>query len=395
MKPKTLSARLWRYYYSIAKRTVVPLVRLLQACGLKHRFVNFHSARIGHMALEADCFIKEGLLGLRPPVKEIWVAPRNLVANKHLLRYWEQHLRVWKSPLAWLLLPVAENESMGKGYAMVLNDSTLYPRIQSAWGDRAPLLKLTKEDYERGWAALCKMGVPEGAWFVCVHNREAGFSPHDDPINTFRNTDIHSYLPAMKMIVERGGWCIRMGDKSVTPLPSMPGVIDYALHEAKSDWMDVFLCATCRFFLGSSSGLAVVSNVFGGRAAMANQIPLSVVLPYGIHDVGIPKLLWSMRENRCLTFKETCDSAASNYRFTHLYEEAGLKTVDNTPDEIQELAAELLETVDGTVCYSAEDEELQRRFKSLMRPCHYSFDSTSRVGRHFLRKHANLLTDVR
>lgn len=369
----------------------MPLIRLLQACGLKYRFVNFYSKAIGHLTAEPDCFIKEGLLGLRPPVKAIWVAPQDMVANKHLLGYWEPYLRIWKSPLARLLLPVARNEKLGTSYVMPIYEAALFPKIQSAWGNRAPLLRLTKEDYERGWAVLRKLGVPEGAWFVCVHNREGGYWPDDEHINVYRNADIRSYLPAMEMIVGRGGWCIRVGDKMMTPLPSMLHVIDYALHEVKSDWMDIFLGAACKCFLGCSSGLYLVSSIFGGRAALANLFPISCALSYGIHDVSIPKLLWSTRQKRYLAFKEIFDSPIGNFRLPHLYEKAGLKPVDNTPDEIRELAVELLETATGTVQHSAEDEELQRRFKSLMRPCHYSFGAKSRIGRHFLRQHANLL----
>ena len=370
----------------------MPLVRLLQACGLKYRFVNFHSISIGHMALEPDCFVKEGLLGLRPQVKEIWLAPENLVANKHLLRYWEQHLRIWKSPMARLLLPVAKSEELGKSYAVPLGKAALYPKIQSAWGDRAPLLKLTQKDYEQGWAALREMGLPPGAWFVCIHNRESGF--YNDPVQRFRNGDIRSYLPAIEMIVEQGGWCVRMGDSTMTPLPAMPRVIDYTRHGVKSDRMDVFLCAACRCFLGCNSGLVFVTNVFGGTAAMVNMIPLPAGLPYGTRDVGIPKLIWSSRENRCLTFKEIFNSPVGDFRSTRLYEDAGLRIVDNTPDEIREVTMELLEISAGTIRYSAEDEELQRRFKALMRLHHYSYGAQSRVGRHFLRKHANLLADA-
>lgn len=212
-----------------------------------------------------------------------------------------------------------------------------------------------------------------------------------ETIHSYRDADIMNFLPAMAAIVERGGWCIRVGDKSMKPLPRMAGVVDYALLDIKSERMDVFLCAACKCFLGSSSGMAIVSSVFGVPAAMTNVAPMSAVLPFGNADLGIPKLLWSAQENRLLPFPEILGSPAGNFRFAHLYEQAGLKLLDNSPDEIRELAVELLEAVGGTVHYSPEDERLQQKFKSLMRPGHYSHGARSRVGRYFLSKHAALL----
>jgi len=52
---------------------------------------------------------------------------------------------------------------------------------------------------------------------------------------------------------------------------------------------------------------------------------------------------------------------------------------------------EMLERLEGRTNYSQEDEELQRRFKVLMRPGHYSYGGISRIGRDFLRKYAHLL----
>jgi hypothetical protein len=51
----------------------------------------------------------------------------------------------------------------------------------------------------------------------------------------------------------------------------------------------------------------------------------------------------------------------------------------------------MLDKTEGKIRYSAEDELLQARFKSLMQPDHYSYGAMSRIGRDFLRKYSELL----
>ena len=77
--------------------------------------------------------------------------------------------------------------------------------------------------------------------------------------------------------MERGAWCLRMGDPSMRPMPRAPRVIDYAHSAIRSDWMDVFLCARCRFFIGNTSGNYYTHNSwdllqegFFGAATSAN-----------------------------------------------------------------------------------------------------------------------------
>ena len=58
---------------------------------------------------------------------------------------------------------------------------------------------------------------------------------------------------------------ISIGDPGMSKLPNMPQVIDYAHSKAKNDWMDVFLCAQCCFFIGTSLGMIVLAMSFGFR----------------------------------------------------------------------------------------------------------------------------------
>ncbi len=155
--------------------------------------------------------------------------------------------------------------------------------------------------------------------------------------------------------------------------------------------MDVFLMARCRLFLGSSSGPHGVACVFGVPAAIGNVLPVSVVQPYGKRDLGIPKLHWSKREQRFLSFSEILESPIGNMRFSEDYLRAGIEVIENSAEDIRELALEQLDRTEGRASYTTADEDLQARFKALMKPGHFSYGSESRVGRDFLRKHAALL----
>jgi putative glycosyltransferase (TIGR04372 family) len=261
--------------------------------------------------------------------------------------------------------------------------------IQAAYAGRPPLLQLTDEHRTRGIACLRQLGVPDGAWFVCVHCREPGYAPGEK--QEYRDGDVDNYRLAMATIVERGGWCVRMGDPTMTHLPKMDCVVDYAHSDLRSDWMDVFLAASCRFFLGSASGLTNVASVFGVPSAIANQAPLSVVFPGGGFDIGIPKLFWSREKGRPLTFAEVLSCSLGDARFQPCYDDAGITIIDNSPEDIRDVTFEMLEFVDGTLLYSPEDEHRQAQLKSLFKPGHYSFGARSRAGRAFLRKYESLL----
>jgi putative glycosyltransferase (TIGR04372 family) len=157
--------------------------------------------------------------------------------------------------------------------------------------------------------------------------------------------------------------------------------------------MDLFLCAYCRFFLGSASGLMYLASIFGRPSGSANHAPLSTVTGHYPQDLAIPKLIWSEALGRHLTFGEVMRSPVANYRFAHLYRDAGLQTVENTADEVRDLALEMLERSERRAHYTREDEDRQERFKALFRPGHWGYGGQTRVGRDFLRKYEHLLGD--
>ena len=73
------------------------------------------------------------------------------------------------------------------------------------------------------------------------------------------------------------------------------------------------------------------------------------------------------------------------------YTKAGLKVVENTAEEILDLSIEMNERLDGTFKPTKEDEDLQNRFRSLLKPHHHCYGTPARIGTKFLRENKKLL----
>ncbi|XZN95181.1 MAG: TIGR04372 family glycosyltransferase [Microcoleus sp.] len=352
---------------------------------------------IGQLACTIDIYIKMGIIGWRPQHQTIILAPSEQVINPCLVNYWRRYLYIiTDNSLIVRLLPMAKKLRCLE-YTLfyiklsdrkMVDTSYAVPLVQKQWEaeKQPPLLSLSPLDYERGWCSLQDLGIPKNAWFICLHVRENGF--HSEAVSNYRNADINTYLLAIESIVARGGWVIRMGDPTMKPMTPMRQVIDYARTDAKSDWMDIFLCASCRFLLGTNSGLSYLPSIFGVPGVLTNIWPISAS-PYQSQDLFIPKLAWSEVENRYLTFEE---ALAPRFFFnlnSKLLYSWGIKVVDNTPEEINDLVLEMLDRLEGKVQYTEEDEILQQEFNSLPTPYGPSAFN-SRMGRSFLQKYYNL-----
>lgn len=349
-----------------------------------------HPDRIGHLCLEPDSFLKERRLEgrRRGPV---FLLPTGVgFANRTLLRHLRRHLVVVSNPrLARRLRAAFERAGRIEKthpHAVALYDTARCFEVYARWGTRAPLFALTRDDIAFRDRMLREMGVPDGAWFVCVHAREGGYSPSDENVHSYRNVDIADYGPAMDRIVARGGWCIRMGDPTMKPLGPREGVVDYATSPFKSERLDICLAAGCRFFLGCASGLYNVAAMFGRPSALANTAPLSAAYSQGVGDLAIPQLL-ARGSGEILSFEDILGSEIGNLRLTHEFVDRGLVPRNVTSGEIVAMTEEMIETVEGRVRYGPEDQARQDAYRSLYRQGHYAFRAGSRIGRDFLARH--------
>ena len=94
---------------------------------------------------------------------------------------------------------------------------------------------------------------------------------------------------------------------------------------------------------------------------------------------------------RFLTFQEMLKGGVGRYLRGEQYVQAGLEPIQNTAEEILDLAQEMNERIDGVFRCSEEDEKLQQQFQAIFKPHHHCYGTPVRIGAKFLRQNRELL----
>lgn len=370
----------------------VILVRILRPLVVV-RFGPLPSSRIGHLAANTEVYLCErdaGIHGRRNLDIFFHIPP---VCNRQLTRMWDRTIHVCS--FAGLLYMV--NRFLPGWQKHIIPWRTQQDRdIHNLLSNSQPHLRFTKKEESLGINLRRKMGIPDDVSFVCFHARDSsylnnGIKTVNWDYHNYRDANIQNYIPAAEELVRRGYITLRMGAIVKEPLNSDNSkIIDYA-RKGRDDFLDIYLLAKCRFFIGSNSGITVVPMIFRRPIAWTNCIPLDFFWSWSQYDLVIPKRLKLRKEDHFLTFREILHSEIGRFLETHQYGESGIEIVENTPEEIKDLVTEMDERLNGTWQTTEEDEELQRRFRSLFKPSELHGKIVSRIGAKFLRQNLGLL----
>lgn len=355
------------------------------------RFGYLISSRIGHLARNTELYAcgRDLNTDSRRTVDIFFHAPP--ICNQQLKKMWDRTLSV--SPLAKWPFRLLYRLPVLKDHIVTLPSDR---DTDATFAQTQAHISFTPEEEILGSAALREFGLPEGAPFVCFHARDSSylntiFPGTDWRYHDHQDANIHNYVPAMEELARRDHFAFRMGAIVKDALNSNnPRIIDYAAH-GRTDFLDLYLSANCRFFLCSSSGLEAVPTIFRRPLVMVNLTPLEYAPSWGPDDLFIPKKLWLREEHRFLTFPEIMGSGIGRFLDGDQYEDIGVDVIENDPEDITALVVEMDERLNGTWETSNEDEELQRRFWSLFKPNYIHGQLLSRIGAEFLRQNRGLL----
>lgn len=355
--------------------------------------------RIGHLVFLDSLLKMEELEWLQKKGK-ILLTPKERISNSYLLSLYSKYFVYFiynydEIDVLQKSVSLCKDIFFGSFQDKLGNESwwirTAW-KAQNEWEKRQkpPLIAIGDADLRECREDLYAFGLKEQEWFVCIQSRNSAFHyDKNDPSQKFRDSDIDTLGHAIFEIINRNGWVIRMGDKTEQKLRfNHPRIIDYPFSALKSEKMDIFLCANCRFFVGTNSGLSSVPSTFGVPTIGLNITPLGTDI-FMKKGCFLPKLWWSPEKKRYLNFHELMKEPIGQTHNGNLFH--GLDSTNNTSEEIKELVIEMFERLENTFHYSDHEKRLQDEFQRIRHDNNVACDLP--IGRSFLNKYKNLLQE--
>lgn len=373
---------------------IVFFVRLLRPF-LKFRFGIVKTTRIGHFAVETELYLCERELGMHGRKTFDFFTATVPVVNKQLLTMFKREMYIslfvhylYKVNL-WFpgsdKYIIKRREDVDKDYDNLLTKTGVH-------------LVFTPEEEKFGINELKKMGISKTDEFICFHARDNEFLKSMYSITTLghdhRNSSINNYIQMAQKMTQLGYYAVRMGAITEEPLNiSNERIIDYS-SKYRTEFLDVYISNKSKFFVVSATGMNALPIIFRKPIVFVNISPIRHMFYWYHKGLFIFKRLWHRKESRYLNFKEML---VPNVFFNEPeninieYETKNIEVIDNTPEEICDLAIEMDQRLKGKWQSSKEDEELQEVFWDLFKSIDIRGEIKARIGASFLRQNKNLL----
>ena len=344
--------------------------------------------RFGHLALNTDLHLRRLQLGATPNnVFYIFFAYEP--ANQQLVRMFQREMNIINNEfLSKLFSPICFFRTKFC-YELPFNANEF-----KEFNDASSSLNFTKGEEEFAKSELKKMNINENDWYVCIFARdnkygETAFPTMNQSSEEHRNADIDDYIKAVKFIVDKGGYVIRMGSDVVKEFSyKHPRVIDYAVNY-RSDFMDIYLPAHCYFYLGTSSGGVEIVKVFDRPQAAVNWMPIGSAT-FGKNEIFIPKkVIYKDSELEVPFIKQLAILGDLVVKFGDTPEDILLKNnmvlKNNSKDEILALVVEMYERLNNDFQQTDKyREKFDRYHEILSAKNHWCSNVYTPIGQQFL-----------
>jgi putative glycosyltransferase (TIGR04372 family) len=208
-----------------------------------------------------------------------------------------------------------------------------------------PHLKFTRSEERHGERMLRQLGIPQGSKWVCIINRDAMYLRATEPgtdysYHDFRDSDIQNYRDAAVELIKRGYWVIRMGRFVSAPMKLQSDhFIDYACHPLRCDFLDVYLGAKCAFTITNGTGFDGIPMIFRRPLCFVNEAPFEYLSTWIKDSLAIWKHHY--KDGKRMSITEIVASGAGLFHTSKQYIDAGIRLMENSPEEIKEAAMEM------------------------------------------------------
>jgi len=205
---------------------------------------------------------------------------------------------------------------------------------------------LSQLDHKRGVSIKEQYNIPQDAKIVTLHIREPNyrrsFNVEEDASGPFRNADPANYISAIKYLISKNYFVVRIGDKYMTRLNiNSSNYIETPFNKFYSDIVDIYFIAVSTFFLCSASGPINIAESFGVPFLATNFWPYHQLRCWS-NDMFLFKKYFSKQLQRELSYEEILSSPALYFCDINHSNKYDFEIIENTSSEILDYTKEMI-----------------------------------------------------
>ena len=331
--------------------------------------------RLGHFATNTELsylnFI-ENQKSSHVVKKNICCVTSTVSCNTQLETMWRRVLKIKTGEFGWLVNDLCRRLTRQDFY--LKSDNCDIKGLLSIY---PPTLHFTECEERIGSNFLKNCGVASPEKLVCLNVRDNAYlsetkaltwnKSRDWSYHNYRNAEIREFRASAETLAHLGYSVFRMGSIVKDQLNSTSSnVIDYATNGMRTDFLDVFLGAKCKFCVSTGSGWDSVPQIFRRPSLYVNFLPYfsPEVL---VRDVTVfPKLILDKTSGSLLRFRDLIFRDIFGVYNTHEYHDAGVVIRDLSSEELVEAVTEMAQRVEGTFVETPEQKEMQAKLKRIL-----------------------------
>ena len=356
--------------------------------------------RIGHFSMNTELYCLEKKHFKKKNFSlfqlDLFYLPRKVSCNKTLENLWRKNLILLPNLILRPFCLLIRSSSFISKYFRCGDTANGERDIYQLLDKYPPTISLDENFLKKGEKFLLDHGIPNDAKIICLIVRDSEYLKQaysvDVKNHNYRDNDVYDFLPAAEKLTKLGYYIFRMGASVKQELKSdNEMIIDYASNGMRSDFMDIYLGATCTFCLTTSLGFDNIPMMFRKPNLYINHAPLFWLRLERKENIEVPAMYFSKKIGRMLSMSEVFKYGISDLLRSEDFEKKEINIIKQSSQQIKEAAIEMHLRLNKKWISSNEDLMLQEKFKSIypnkriLKDKRYHGDINSLIGSFFLR----------
>jgi putative glycosyltransferase (TIGR04372 family) len=343
------------------------------------RFGQLHASRIGHFALDFGIYLSNKSNQTKKTI-DIFTVPKP-ICNYYFFEYIKRHIFVVYG-ISFVLDSLKFFPNPAKNIITPSLETSQSFDNRRALSKSKKKLAFTKKENENGYNFLSSVGCVDINKLVCMNIRDSAYLQNTysnemlSSSHSYRDSDIEEYKLGVMSLIDRGYFVIRTGKFANKKLDiDHQNFLDYPFSELKSEFLDIWLTANCRFFISTSNGLECISDIFNVPILFINASPIGHINSWSKNCIWMPKIIVDKKTKKLISLKEQISMGITDLSkcnelkmtFSEYLNILGLEIQNNSQEEINNTFIEFLDKIENKSDSNRKDLNLHYDFWSILK----------------------------